>query len=103
MSHADEHMLGRMAEQTFELIMDDRHDDEGGYLSWEVDNHLSAYSVGVEMYPAYLTAIKGAVAACLGGDWRSDHEGAWQGRVDTLIERINQHALARQASRSAGG
>ena len=97
MGHSDEHMRGRMAEQTLELFTDDGHDGPGHYLEWEVDNHLGAYGVGVDMYPAYLNAIKEAVAQTLGADWQPTHEAAWTARIDTLLRHIEAHANDRSA------
>ncbi len=92
MGHSDNLMRGRMVDQVFELFLDDSQQGEGGYLRWEIDNHLDAYGVQVDMYPAFLRAVQGAVATALGRQWQREHEQAWQHRIDRLLSDIETHA-----------
>lgn len=92
MDHSDEHMRGRMAEQAFELIMDDSLEGAGNYLRWEVDNHLSAYSVDVSMYRSFFAAVKAAVKRTIINAWQDEHEQAWNARIEALLADIHSHA-----------
>ena len=92
MDHSDEHMRGRMAEQVFELIMDDSLEGAGNYLRWEVDNHLSAYSVDVSMYRSFFASVKEAVKHTIVDAWQDEHERAWDARIEALLADIHRHA-----------
>lgn len=92
MGNSDIYMRGRMLEQVYELFMDESHEGEGGYLRWEVDNHLDAYNVDVSMYESFLHAVKDATKAVLQANWDSRHEKAWDSRISSLLSDIHQHA-----------
>jgi hypothetical protein len=92
MGNSDIYMRGRMLEQVYELFMDENHEGEGGYLRWEVDNHLDAYNVDVSMYESFLHAVKDATKAVLHENWGSQNEHAWDSRIDALLKDIHAHA-----------
>jgi hypothetical protein len=88
MSHSDQHMRGRMLEQTFELLMDDALNGTGSYFEWEIDNHLQAYGVQADMYAAFLEAVRVAVKDAAGAGWQPRHEQAWAARINSLLEEL---------------
>ena len=94
MGHSDTGMKGRMLAQVIELLLTDEHLGDDGYLRWEVDNHLLAYGVEVEMYPAFLNAVRDEVKESLGNGWDADQEKAWSTRIDTLLEDIYAQSVA---------
>lgn len=87
MDHSDEGMRGRMLQQTLELLMDEVGDDEG-YLAWEVANHVQAYYVKLDMYPAFFEAIQDAVAGAMGKQWNDEYANAWSEKISDLLEAI---------------
>lgn len=92
MGHSDEHMRGRMMAQVLELLIEDAEYEEGGYLDWEVENHVQAYAVEASMYAAFLPAVKSAMQQALGNQWQAEHETAWDtrlGKMHTAIERYS--------------
>lgn len=97
MGHSDIYMQGRMFEQVLELLMNDEHFGPGGYLDWELENHLDAYGATPDMYAAFLTAVVDVVAACLGEGWLQPNRAAWAQRVAAI-----QNGVARYEARSAG-
>lgn len=91
MGHSDDHMRGRMLEQTFELLLSDEHLGEGGYLDWELDNHLLAYQVAGSMYEHFLGAIRDVVERFVGTDWTSNDTEAWDEQINKILEKVQQH------------
>ncbi len=92
MAHSDQHMKGRMLQQTLELMLTDEHLGEAGYLRWEVNNHLLAYGVDPSMYKHFLDAIKLAVQESLGESWQDTDEAAWQQQLALLLGEIQAQA-----------
>ena len=92
MHHSDQHMKGRMLAQVFELLLDDGQIGEGGYLRWEVKNHLSAYGVDVSMYKSFLDALCDTVKQSLGSAWTTKQASAWAEKIDTLLQDIYSEA-----------
>lgn len=88
MDHSDQYMKGRMLAQVFELLLDDDHLGEGGYLRWEVNNHLLAYGVDVAMYRSFLDAICEVVKESLGTNWSAALANAWATKIDELLTEI---------------
>ena len=82
MAHSDEGMRGRMMAQTLELLLTDDHLGEGGYLRWEVNNHLLAYGVDVGMYQGFLQAVLDVVQDSLGTDWNEQYAQAWTTKIE---------------------
>lgn len=89
MAHSDEGMKGRMLAQTIELLLDEDAGSTNNYLRWEVTNHVSAYAVHLEMYPAFLSALRNTVADTLGDQWGEAEAKAWDARINSLLDEIN--------------
>lgn len=100
MGHSDEHMRGRMLEQVLELMFDDRHLEPGGYLDWELENHIDAYGVDPSMYADFFDAFVEEIAAGLDADWDESHRAAWQQRIDAILQVVETYE-ARTAEKSA--
>jgi hypothetical protein len=94
MGHSDQHMQGRMLESVLDLLMSDEHFEPGGYLDWELDNHLDAYNATVDMYEAFFVAIKEVVRIGVGDGWTSREEAAWQSRIEQILSRVRNHGSA---------
>jgi hypothetical protein len=94
MDHSDQYMKGRMLAQVFELLLDDDHLGEGGYLRWEVNNHLLAYGVDVVMYRSFLDALCDVVKKSLGTTWTVALARAWATKIDQLLAEIYSEASA---------
>ena len=75
-----------MLQQTLELLMDEVGDDEGYLL--EVANHVQAYYVKMDMYPAFFEAIQDAVAGAMGKQWNDEYANAWSEKISDLLEAI---------------
>ena len=90
MGHSDEYMRGRMAAQIFELLIDDAHLGEGGYLSWEVDAHCKDYGVDPAMYDVLFAAVKSAVKEAISDGWNSEFDAAWDYRIEHLLAEISR-------------
>ena len=91
MGHSDEHMRGRMLEQVLELMFDDRHLESGGYLDWELENHIDAYGVEPSMYSDFFIAFVEEIAAGMGSDWNQQHQAAWQQRIDSILKVVDTY------------
>lgn len=87
MDHSDEGMRGRMLQQTLELLMGEVGDDEG-YLAWEVANHVQAYYVELDMYPAFFNAVQDTVAGAMGEQWNNEYASAWAQKISGLLQAI---------------
>ena len=74
--------------QVFELLLDPDVLGAGGYLHWEVDNHVDAYSVTPAMYPPFFAAVKDTVSETAAGTWQDHHEAAWGRRINVLVGDI---------------
>ncbi len=91
MGHSDEHMQGRMLEQVIELFFSDEHFGEGGYLDWELDNHLVGYRVPGQMYAHFFAAILAVVQESLGDAWSPEVVQAWDEKVAAIMQHVNVH------------
>lgn len=94
MAHSDLLMQGRMLESVIDLLLSDEHLEPGGYLDWELDNHLDAYHATPAMYDAFFTAIVEVVQNSLGQGWQADIKEAWQARINKIMARVTAHAHA---------
>lgn len=92
MSHCDSHMLGRMLEQVYAILMDEDLQNDSAYFQWEVSNHLS-YGVTREMYEPFLAAVHEAMRNDLGESWSSDYEQAWQARINEILVILRSHGI----------
>lgn len=99
LSHADSAMLGRMLQQTLELLLSDEHLASGGYLDWELDNHLIGYRVTRDMYAAFMAAICAVVVP--GAPPAS--AAAWEARSQAIMSRVDAFEAGRAAAAAARG
>jgi len=93
MQQADDNMLGRMLDQTFELLMDPELLGPESYFRWEVTNHVSAYSVSPDMYGPYFQAMGEALAPALGDAWTRQIASAWRVRVADLLQDLGRASV----------
>lgn len=100
MGHSDEYMRGRMLEQVLELMFDDRHLEPGGYLDWELENHIDAYGVEPSMYRDFFLAFVDEIQSALGDDWNETRQSAWQQRTDAILKVVESYE-ARTDGKSA--
>lgn len=98
MGHSDEQMRGSMLSEVLTLLMSEATEESKKYLRWEVDNHLLAYGVRLDMYDGFLAAVKASVKAALQDDWNSAHEQGWEAKITELRTEIDTMAAALQDS-----
>ncbi|MEQ8691171.1 MAG: globin [Pseudomonadales bacterium] len=91
MGHSDEHMQGRMLEQVLDLFFSDEHMDAGGYLDWELDNHLVGYRVAGDMYVHFFHALMQTVKQTVGDGWTVEMEQAWQSKIASIMAHVEAH------------
>jgi hypothetical protein len=89
MAHSDTYMKGRMLAQTIELLLNEDASSANDYLRWEVNNHVTAYAVHLEMYHDFLNALRATVAQCMGDEWGVQHARAWDTRIAGLLDEIH--------------
>ena len=65
-------MRGRMFASMLELVLSDEHLGPGGYLAWELENHIKAYSVTIIMHESWLQSMREVLDKDLGAEWRSE-------------------------------
>lgn len=87
MDHMDEHMLGRMMDQVFLLMMDDSDAELDSYLTFETRNHES-YGARPYMYENLLSATRDVVRSLAGADWSEELNAAWDARTSYLLDAI---------------
>ena len=90
MEYADEHMRGRMFASMLELFLSDEHLGPGGYLNWELENHIKAYSATTAMYESLFQSMHDVLHKDLGAEWRSEWQEAWANRVDLIMEQVTK-------------
>jgi hemoglobin-like flavoprotein len=91
MACSDEHMRGRMFASVLELFMSDEHLDAGGYLDWELENHLRAYGATPAMYETFFKSVVTTLAEGLGDDWTENSRQAWRDRLARITEHVKVH------------
>lgn len=91
MEYSDEHMRGRMFASVLELLMSDEHLDAGGYLDWELDNHLRAYGATPAMYETFFESVVTTLAEGLGDEWTEIWSQAWQDRLARIMTHVKVH------------
>ncbi|MEM7077871.1 MAG: hypothetical protein AAF513_04490 [Pseudomonadota bacterium] len=91
MRHTDPHIQGRMFESMVELFLHDHHFEPGGYLEWELENHIDAYTATPTMYASLLEATMEVVAGALGAEWDERYEAAWRARCERIMHGVHQH------------
>ena len=90
MEYSDEHMRGRMFASVLELFLSDDPFESDGFLAWELENHVSAYSVTKSMYESLFRAFIDVVKETLGEAWSTDFEGAWTNRIARIMTEVSQ-------------
>ena len=90
MEYSDEHMRGRMFASMVELFLSDEHLEPGGYLDWELENHIKAYSATTAMYESLFQSMRDVLNNDLGADWQPDWQEAWSNRIDRIMEQVKQ-------------
>lgn len=91
MQHSDAHMQGRMFEGVLELLMSESHLGSGGYLEWELDNHIDAYAATAPMYDAFFSALLESVQLSLGAAWTPRIAAAWDQRIGRIMAQVHAH------------
>ena len=90
MEYSDEHMRGRMFASQLELFLSDEHLGPGGYLNWELENHIKVYSATTAMYESLFQSMQDVLDKDLGAEWRSEWQQAWANRVDRIMEQVTE-------------
>ena len=89
MEYSDEHMRGRMFASVLELFLSDDPFEKDGFLAWELDNHVTAYSVTTTMYESLFKAFIDVVKDSLGEAWSPEVAGAWTARTARIMTEVN--------------
>ena len=88
MEYSDEHMRGRMFASVLELFLSDDPFKSDGFLAWELDNHVSAYSVTSTMYESLFKAFIDVVKDSLGEAWSPEVASAWTARIARIMTEV---------------
>ncbi len=88
MEYSDEYMRGRMFASMLELFLSDEHLEPGGYLTWELENHIKAYSATIAMYESLFQSMRDVLDSDLGADWRPEWQKALANRIDRIIREV---------------
>lgn len=89
MTHMDELTRGRMLEEVTRLLMVDDLGAESAYVTFEYNNHKTAYSVQSSMYRELFDAFAIAVKEIVGGAWRPEFDDAWRNRGNELEQAFD--------------
>ena len=90
MEYSDEYMRGRMFASMIELFLSDEHLEPGGYLTWELENHIKAYSATTAMYESFFQSILTVFETDLGADFRTDWKAAWLSRITQIMSQVSK-------------
>jgi len=90
MEYSDEHMRGRMFASMVELFLSDEHLGPGGYLDWELENHIKAYFATTAMYESLFQSMRDVLDKDLGTDWRPEWQHAWSSRIARILQQVKQ-------------
>ena len=90
MEYSDEHMRGRMFASMVELFLSDEHLGPGGYLDWELENHIKAYSATTAMYESLFQSMRDVLDKDLGKDWRPEWQHAWSSQIARILQQVKQ-------------
>ena len=88
MEYSDTHMRGRMFASVLELFLSDDPFKSDGFLAWELDNHVSAYSVTTTMYESLFKAFIDVVKDSLGEAWSPEVASAWTARIARIMTEV---------------
>ena len=89
MEYSDEYMRGRMFASMVELFLSDEHLEPGGYLDWELENHIKAYSATTVMYESLFQSMRDVLDNDLGADWRPEWQQAWANRIEHIMIKVD--------------
>ena len=90
MEYSDKYIRGRMFASMLELFLSDEHLEQGGYLTWELENHIKAYSATTAMYESLFQSMRDVLDNDFGADWRSEWQEAWASRIGCIMEHVKQ-------------
>ena len=90
MEYSDEYMRGRMFASMIELFLSVEHLEPGGYLTWELENHIKAYSATTAMYESLFQSMRDVLDNDLGADWRPELQQALANRIDRIMEQVTR-------------
>ena len=90
MEYSDEYMRGRMFASMLELFLSDEHFEPGGYLTWELENHIKAYSATTAMYESLFQSILTVLETNLGAGLRTEWKAAWSSRLTRIMSRVTE-------------
>ena len=90
MEYSDEYMRGRMFASMLELFLYHEHLEPGGYLTWELENHIKAYSATTAMYESLFQSILTVLETDLGADFRTDWKAAWLSRITQIMSQVSK-------------
>ena len=90
MEYSDEYMRRRMFASMLELFLSDEHLGPGGYLAWEVENHIKAYFATTAMYESLFQSIRDVLNQDLETECRSEWQQAWASRIARLMEHVRK-------------
>ena len=90
MEYSDEYMRGRMFASMLELFLYNEHLEPGGYLTWELENHIKAYSATTAMYESLFQSILTVLETDLGADFRTDWKAAWLSRITQIMSQVSK-------------
>ena len=88
MEYSDEYMRGRMFASMVELFLSDEHLEPDGYLTWELENHIKAYSATTAMYESLFESVLDILISDLGSEWHSEWSLAWQNRIALIMKQV---------------
>jgi hypothetical protein len=90
MEYSDEYMRGRMFASMLELFLSDEHLGPGGYLDWELENHIKAYSATTAMYESLFQSMRDVLDKDLGTNWRPEWQHAWSSRIARIMQQVRE-------------
>ena len=100
MEYSDEHMRGRMFASMVELrrmfasmvelFLSDEHLGPGGYLDWELENHIKAYFATTAMYESLFQSMCDVLNKDLVTEWRPEWQEAWASRIDRIMAQVRE-------------
>jgi len=89
MTHMDELTRGRMLEEVTRLLMVEDLGAESAYVTFEYNNHKTAYSVQSRMYRELFDAFAITVKEIVGDAWRPEFDEAWLSRAKELEQAFD--------------
>jgi len=89
MTHMDELTRGRMLEEVTRLLMVEDLGAESAYVTFEYNNHKTAYSVQSGMYRELFDAFAITVKEIVDDAWRPEFDEAWLSRANELEQAFD--------------